>query len=206
MSTFENRDVLVLNKSWSAINVWPLRKALTKLISYYGDGQPKARIVDPVDYERYTWSDWSKIKPQVEEDFITGTRGSVYRVPKVILLTRYNKMPVTRVNYSRREIYRRDHNTCQYCGCKPGTENLSIDHIVPKSLNGKRTWTNSCLACISCNRKKGNKTLKEAGMKLLSIPKEPKAHVFGIDKERVIKEWDAFLSEIYWSVKLENDM
>ena len=79
--------------------------------------------------------------------------------------------PRRRIKPVRREIFRRDNYTCQYCG--KHTAQLTIDHIVPKHLGGLQTWENSVAACPSCNHHKGGRSLSEAGMMLLNPPRDP---------------------------------
>jgi len=94
-----------------------------------------------------------------------------YPVPSVIRILKYinyrnNEIPLTKKN-----ILKRDGYTCQYCGTKEGV--MTVDHVIPKTRGGKDDWTNLVCACVKCNNKKGNRTLKEAGMKLLKKPKKP---------------------------------
>ncbi|MDJ0735220.1 MAG: HNH endonuclease [Nostocaceae cyanobacterium] len=71
---------------------------------------------------------------------------------------------------NRREILRRDHHICQYCGSK---KSLTLDHVIPRSRGGQHTWDNVVTACERCNSRKGDKTPKEAGMHLRTKPKAP---------------------------------
>ena len=90
-----------------------------------------ARVVDPADYQLYTWADWSKLRPRDGEAFIQAVRFRL-RVPEVVALTGYDRLPVAHVTFSRRNIFKRDHYTCQYCGAQPGSEELTLDHVVPR--------------------------------------------------------------------------
>lgn len=96
-------------------------------------------------------------------------------LPSVVRLVRYvhNVSKVTLVRCSRKNILLRDRYHCQYCGtkCKPST--ATVDHIVPRALGGKTTWTNAVVACPPCNRKKGSRHLEASGMKLLRQPRRP---------------------------------
>lgn len=201
-----NRKVLVLNRGWSAIGVVTLERAIVMLFSAYKDGQPKAKIIDPTkDFQSFTWEDWGKLKPQNGEETIRGTN-MIFRIPEVILLSKYDKLPQHKIHFSRRTIYKRDDNRCCYCGGRPGTELLTIDHIVPRSRGGKTTWTNCCLACVKCNSKKANRTPDEAGMKFFDsnyAPTKPKITLFRGDVR--IKSWESFIGSAYWETTLEND-
>ncbi len=95
----------------------------------------------------------------------------VFEVPKQIRLTftsnerLWHAPPV-----NRREVLRRDHHACQYCG---STKNLTLDHVIPRSKGGKHTWDNVVIACERCNSRKGDRTPQQAGMPLRTQPKAP---------------------------------
>jgi len=173
MTILANRPVLVLNKSWQPTGVRSLEQAITLLFKEHEDGphagQPKARIIDPAqDFQTFSWSDWTRIAPTGGEDVIRGV-GDDFRIPEVILLTHYDKMPIQRLQFSRREIHKRDHYICQYCGTKVGAEG-TIDHVKPSSMGGLTTWDNTVLACFQCNSQKANR-----GAELPPQPKEEEA-------------------------------
>ena len=100
-----------------------------------------------------------------------------YKLPCIIRLKRYVKRRHhLSATFSRSNIFRRDKHTCQYC-CKRFLErDLTLDHIMPVSRGGKKTWENITTACRTCNQKKANKTPKEANLKLLTHPVTPKWH------------------------------
>jgi len=139
-----------------------------------------------------------------------------------LLLTRYDKMPNQKIRFCRRILYKRDGNKCQYCGIKPGSGEVSIDHVVPKSRNGKTTWENCVLACTQCNSQKADKLPEEAfkgmlskenakywrgpsPMCLIKAPKKPKYSLLGAYKSRIPNSWSHFISEAYWETEMEND-
>jgi 5-methylcytosine-specific restriction endonuclease McrA len=160
-TTLANRPVLVLNKSWQTVGVQSLERAITLLFKEHEDGphagEPKARIIDPaMDFQTFSWEDWTRIAPKDGEDVIRGV-GDDFRIPEVILLTQYDRMPTQRLQFSRREIHKRDKYTCQYCGDKVGSEG-TIDHVLPSSMGGQTTWENCVLACFQCNSQKANRT------------------------------------------------
>ncbi|XP_014491289.1 uncharacterized protein LOC106753919 [Vigna radiata var. radiata] len=93
---------------------------------------------------------------------------AVLRVPHLLQVV---KRRIIKNNLSRKNILFRDNYTCQYCSSR---ENLTIDHVVPAALGGEWTWENLVTACAKCNSKKGKKTLEEAKMKLIKVPKAPK--------------------------------
>lgn len=229
-TTLASNKVLVLNKHWRAVTVFTLEKAMKKLCGTYKNGEPKAKIIDCInDFQSMTWDDWSALKPHndycpgchqiMSENQIDGGRclvcngeigekgmrsvSAILRIPRVIQLTRFDKLPVQKVHYNRRTIYKRDGNQCMYCGDRPGTKELSIDHVVPRSQGGETTWTNVVVACTDCNSRKANRTPAEAGMKLLKQPVKPKYNLYVGDV--FVKDWISFIGEAYWCCELEND-
>lgn len=210
-ATMARHKVMVLNRNWVPVSIATLQRAITLLFSEHVNGEPKARIVDASDQFRlYTWDDWSKLRPAEGEAFITGYRDR-FKVPELVLLSQYDKMPQQTVRFSRRQIYRRDDYTCQYCNSRPGSEELTIDHIMPKSRGGLTTWENCVLACWKCNMRKADKTPEEARLKLLRKPHKPKHSLLKGDRSHVLESWKNFMtvddiaSLAYWNVELEND-
>ena len=97
---------------------------------------------------------------------------------------------------NRANVIWRDQNTCQYCSKEEESRVLTIDHVVPRSKGGKNTWENLVTACKKCNQKKGNKTPKEANMKLLREPKRPKSNILRtIGKKQISDLWKNYLWE-----------
>jgi 5-methylcytosine-specific restriction endonuclease McrA len=113
--------------------------------------------VDPVDYRQYTWEDWSQLRPAEGESFVQTLRSQL-RVPEVVTLVHYDRVPASKVTFSRRNIFKRDRYTCQYCGAQPGSEELTIDHVLPRSRGGPSSWENCVLACLKCNKRKADRT------------------------------------------------
>lgn len=199
-----NRKCLVLNKGWSPVGTVTLQRAIIMLFSQYDDGTPKAKIIEPESYQTFTWDDWSKMRPLVTDEKIAASN-TYFKIPEIILLSRYEKMPKPKVHFSRRTLYKRDNMTCQYCGSRPGSEELTIDHVLPRAQGGLTTWENCALACTDCNRRKANRTPKQAGMKLAKEPTKPDMNLFRFDAVKPVKSWEAFLGEAYYSVELQND-
>lgn len=190
------RPTLVLNRAWQPVRVAPAARCLIML----WNGTVKA--VDPDDYQTYTWEDWSKFKPQNGEDVIK-TVSYPLCVPEVVVLQKYDKIPIQVVTFSRRNLFRRDNFQCQYCGIKPKTCDLTIDHVMPRSRGGGSSWENCVLACVKCNTKKGNRTPDEANMQMLKEPTRPTwTRLFAAPQNR-INSWSKFISEAYWNVELQ---
>lgn len=194
--TILTRPTLVLNRNWVAVNVATVASVLKKVWA------ENAKIVDPHDYSQYSWEDWAKMRPEGDDPYINCI-GFKLRVPEVVTLANYSKIPASTVAFSRKNLFQRDKFTCQYCGKQPGSKDLTIDHVQPKSRGGLSTWKNCVLACIKCNHRKADKTPKEAHMKLNKEPLKPKwrpTFHTGV----VLDSWEKFVSEVYWNVPLED--
>jgi 5-methylcytosine-specific restriction endonuclease McrA len=104
----------------------------------------------------------------------------VFPKPSIIRLEDMIRRPRPRVKLTRREVFRRDNYTCQYCGRKE--YNLTVDHVQPRHMGGKHIWTNVVTACAGCNHRKGGRRPEEAHMHLNHPPIEPPAnaaYIFG---------------------------
>lgn len=190
-----NRPTLVLNRNWQAVGVATVARSLTLVAG------ERARIVDPTDFQQYTWADWARLTPPEDQPFVQAVTFRL-RVPEVIVLTEYDRVPNNAVAFSRRNIYKRDHFTCQYCGSRPGTEELTIDHVLPRSRGGTSTWENCVLACLDCNARKADRLPEEASMPIRKSPVRPSWRpMYGWHNLR-IESWSKFLSEAYWTVEL----
>ena len=117
------------------------------------------------------------------------------QVPRVVRLLHYDRMPRNVVKFSRRNVFLRDENRCQYCSGKFSPQKLSLDHVIPRSRGGQTIWENIVCACLKCNVRKGGQTPKEAGMRLFRKPVRPRrnpvlAHQLGTKK---YASWKVFL-------------
>jgi 5-methylcytosine-specific restriction endonuclease McrA len=160
-----------------------------------------------ISYNMDGWLEISQLKAQFERethDFVRTVRFEV-AVPRIIRLLGYDRLPKQDVKLNRRNIYARDGSACQYCGKKFPTQELSLDHVVPRALGGKTTWDNLVCACVYCNAKKGGRTPAQAHMHLAKHPHKPKRNPvinlrLGTDKYAT---WKHFLDHAYWSVELK---
>ena len=141
-----NYSVLVLNSNFEPINVCGFQRAIGLMLT------DKATLI-------------------LNGRGVIHSANNIYPLPSVIRLSHMVHRPRPRVALSRKEILRRDHFTCQYCGKTSGT--LTVDHVIPKHLGGTHGWTNLVTACYACNHLKGGRTLRESGMNLLRRPIEP---------------------------------
>lgn len=202
--------VLVLNKHYSPINVTTVKNAFTKLVV----GVAEAILVEdgvPTNHDFHSWSEISELKQMYESpediDWLH-TPSTSFLVPRVIRVLTFDKFQMDYVKLTRRNIFERDHYTCQYCGktfSKKHVE-LNIEHVIPKSKGGKNSWSNLVTACVKCNQRKGDKTPKQAGMELIQKPVKPKSD-FGIKvklgKKRY-SDWDMFVSDLYYNTELKD--
>ncbi len=191
-----NRPTLVLNRNWQPVGVATVAKSLVKVWNEV------ARIVDPADYRLYTWEDWAELTPSDGEPFIATARLRI-RVPEVVTLTSYDRLPTNAVTFSRRNVFKRDRFTCQYCGQQPGGEELTIDHVIPRAQGGTSAWENCVLACIDCNARKADRTPDEARMPLKRKPERPVWKPLYAAHGSRIDSWSKFISEAYWTVELD---
>ena len=135
----------------------------------------------------------------VYEDRFIKTVDEIFNVPSIVRFVgnvikkfRFNRA----IKFSRENVFIRDEGVCQYCSKRLNKHNFTLDHIKPASLGGKKVWHNIVTCCVSCNQKKGNKSIKQAGMKLLKQPVVPKELI--VNKENkfssdVPDEWKDYL-------------
>jgi 5-methylcytosine-specific restriction endonuclease McrA len=199
-------NVLVLNKHYMAIRIVGARRAFSLLFR---------ELAEVICFERDTycnydfqnWCDVSRFKRNfepAEHDWVATVNFHI-AVPRIIRLLFYDRLPRSEVKFNRRNIFARDRNRCQYCGKKYSTTELSLDHIIPRSMGGKSVWENIVCSCTKCNVKKGGRTPQKAGLKLIQKPVKPKrnpvVHVH-LGHERY-SSWKQFLDNAYWSVELK---
>lgn len=177
MTSALQSNVLTLNRLYAVVHVVSARRAFGLLWK----GQAEVINVEEGSYFSYdfeTWREVSELRTELEDrqesdDWIRAVNFEV-QVPRVIRLLRYDRVPRSVVKFSRRNVFLRDGNCCQYCKNKFGTHHLSLDHVIPRSRGGETSWENIVCACLKCNVRKGGRTPKEAGMKLSRCPFKPK--------------------------------
>ena len=208
-----NAGTLVLNRSWMAVQICSVKRAISLVYSGH------AKVVDQ-DFQAYDFEDWSEVSQLMVEagpdEFIHSPNLKI-KIPHVIVLMFYDKLPKRTVAFSRKNIFERDKYTCQYCGIKPPSKRvalkwmedkaLTFDHLLPRSRGGKTTWDNIATCCQKCNAKKSNRTPGEMGWKIKKLPIQPKWYpTLNISLKMVPhKEWVNFLDLAYWNVELDND-
>ncbi|MBU0985044.1 MAG: HNH endonuclease [candidate division Zixibacteria bacterium] len=150
-----NRHVLMLNQNYEPLTICSARRAIVLLF------QGKAEMIETAD--------GLKLR----------TVTQAYSLPSVVRLWQYRRVPHKKILLSRKNIIVRDNHQCQYCGITKGE--MTIDHVIPKRLNGADTWENMVCACVRCNNRKSDHTPEQAGMKLLKKPKRP-SHITFIQR------------------------
>jgi 5-methylcytosine-specific restriction endonuclease McrA len=123
------------------------------------------------------------------------------QMPAVVRLSRPVARHTQRVKFSRANVLARDRWRCQYCGQRFRGDELTYEHVVPRSQGGQTTWENIVMACVDCNRRKGNRTPAQAEMKLLRPPARPSwvpRYNRRLQTREVPVEWRE-----YWTVELE---
>lgn len=194
-----SQPTLILNKNWQPICISTVKEAIGLVV------KGSAKIIEPNTYEIYdltSWNDVSRAKAKFGNMMIRSARLQLIP-PEIILLTQYDGMGHHGIVFSRRNLFKRDKYTCQYCGAQPGPEELTIDHVYPRSRGGKSSFENCVLACVECNRKKANRTPEEAGLKLRKTPKKPTLKMLFQAPPHVRREsWDKFIDNAYWDVEL----
>ncbi len=206
MGQLLNSHVLVLNKHYMPVRIVNVRRAVSLLVRNLAE----VIDLDKGQYNNYDFDSWlevSELKREFEphdHDFISTVKISV-AVPRIVRLLFYDRLPKKDVTLNRRNIFARDGNKCQYCGKKFPPSELSLDHVIPRSLGGGASWENLVCACVKCNVKKGSRPLEKTNMRLITKPVKPKrspvVQVNMVDGR--YKSWKQFLDHAYWSVELK---
>jgi 5-methylcytosine-specific restriction endonuclease McrA len=140
------KPVLVLNASYEPINICAARRALVLVLK--GVAHPEEFAPTALHSARQT-----------------------LKLPSVIRLLEYRRIPHQTRSLSRKNILMRDRYTCQYCLRSLPSGELTLDHVIPRSRHGETTWENLVACCHPCNNRKGGRTPDEAGMKLIRQPR-----------------------------------
>jgi 5-methylcytosine-specific restriction endonuclease McrA len=197
--------VLVLNRLYAAVRVISARRAFTLL---FADRAEVIAVENDkyLNYDFASWADIATLQKQFEPDAHSWIRTSHFEiaVPKIIRLLGYDRLPERHVKLTRRNIFARDRNRCQYCGHTFPTSELSLDHIVPRVQGGTNSWENIVCACVKCNMRKGGRTPRQAHMSLVRKPIKPKRNPTITIRlgEKKYHSWKGFLDDAYWHVEL----
>lgn len=196
-----DHQVLVLNRLWQAINVCSVRRAFALICQghaqvVYADEGKNFRTHDFA-----SWRDFSSREPETE---MVKTIAFKIRVPRIIVLVFFDRLPKKEVKFTRANIFERDKNTCQYCGRIFEKRDLNLDHVIPRDKGGLTTWENIVCSCIACNTRKGNRLAYQVQMQLIRKPGRPKWQPFvNITFTGLLHEsWRHFVDLAYWNVEL----
>ena len=167
-------NVLMLSNSYAPLGTISWQRAITLLFT------DKVEIIESYD------------------GFIRSST-LVIKMPAVVRLLRVFRKFRSDTKFSRINVYSRDRWQCQYCGNKFGSDDLTFDHVVPKTQGGRTEWTNIVSACNFCNNKKGGRTPEQARMKLLKHPVMPKwipSVQIQLSNKNTPSQWSDYL---YWN-------
>jgi len=145
------KPVLVLNASYEPINICAARRALVLVLK-------------------------GVAAPEEFSSLLLHSARSVVKLPSVIRLLEYRRIPHQTRALSRKNILMRDRYTCQYCARTLPSGELTLDHVIPRSRSGETAWENLVACCHPCNNQKGNRIPEEAGMKLVRQPRPFSLH------------------------------
>ncbi len=164
--------ILVLNRNWQAVNIVGVKRAFTLLF------QDHAKVIhsDTGAFAILNCEEWfefsEKNPPRDERDCICTVRMKI-RIPRILVLNEFDRLPVKEVKFTRDNIFERDNYTCQYCGRSFKARELNLDHVIPRERGGRTSWENIATSCIHCNTRKANRLPHEAGMHLIRKPQRP---------------------------------
>jgi 5-methylcytosine-specific restriction endonuclease McrA len=147
----------------------------------------------------------AKVDVVAEYDTEIRATSLVVKVPAVVRLRKAFHRYAKPVKFSRVNIYARDRYRCQYCGAKCGIDELTYDHVIPRSKGGHTTWENIVSACYACNRHKANRTPAEAGMKLRATPARPTWMPSVQIRVSTRSVPDAWRDYVYWTGEIDNE-
>jgi 5-methylcytosine-specific restriction endonuclease McrA len=191
-----SQPTLVLNRHWQAICTTSVRHAISLVY------KQRAKIIAPETYELHDLESWADLSALRDGPRIHGVSIAIL-APEVVLLNETDVYPQPKVVFSRRNIFKRDRYACQYCGAHPKLTELTIDHVVPKSKGGRSTWDNCVVSCRTCNGIKGNRALRESGLKLSRRPRRPSWLPFITQSISRHPSWEKFIGDLYWNVELD---
>ncbi len=193
MNSLLEHPVLVLNRFWQPIQTCAVRRSLHLLCTGHAEivqveGEECFKTHDLSSWIRYS-DGWGG-----EGEKIRGVRISLL-MPRIMVLSVYDRLPRLEVKFNRRNVLLRDKFTCQYCARVLPETQLNLDHVTPRDKGGGTTWENIVTSCFRCNTRKANKLPHEAGMHPHRTPFAPRWRpLFGLDDHGMADEsWRHFL-------------
>lgn len=192
-SVINKATVLVLNRNWQAINIRTPAEAFCQMVT----GVATALEIQGEDFIRpVPWEEWIVLPIGDQDQAVQTVRGPI-RMPTVIVLANFARVPKRRPKLCPKAIRERDGNRCQYTGVLLRPEEGNVDHVVPRSRGGKDAWENCVWSSKTINSKKGNRHPQEAGLKLLKTPRAvPELPVTALIRNtNSIRDWKFFIRE-----------
>lgn len=189
------QKVLILNRLWQAVNIVGIQRAFSLLF------QDNAQVISTGDesFQVMNTSEWFEYSahqvPKENEPYIQTVRMRI-RIPKVLLLRRYDRLPIQEVRFTRTNVFERDQYRCQYCGKGFAEEEINLDHVIPRAKGGSTSWENIVTACIPCNTRKANRLPHQANMHLIKKPTRPRWRPFvsSLADQKYDSDWNHFLN------------
>ena len=203
MEALLDHPVLVLNRLWQPIHTCSVRRAL-KLVCI---GHAQVVQTDgEACYQTHDFGSWIEHSAQSVAEELIHTVRLAMRIPKIIVLALYDRLPRKEVKFTRHNVFLRDKFTCQYCGVLFAEGELNLDHVTPRDRGGKTAWENIVTSCIGCNTRKANKLPDEANMQLMRKPATPRWRpMFGMRADAPTDEsWGQFLQPDRSKVQLSS--
>jgi 5-methylcytosine-specific restriction endonuclease McrA len=195
--------VLVLNRNWQAINTTTPADAFGQMARDVATGLDVfgADWMLPVK-----WPEWLKLRVRAH-DLGVRTVDGVVRVPTVVVLCRFDRVPMMRPKFSLRGLWQRDGGRCQYTGRNLSLREGNIDHVVPQSRGGETSWENCVLSDRDVNQRKADRTPREAGLSLRTDPVRPPEMpaTWFIRNPFGIPDWEVFLPRRFKNNKESNN-
>jgi len=198
-------SVLVLNKLYLPIHIVDARRAFALLTREVAE----VVWIEENRFETHDFDSWvelSALRGEFSDDDgdYVRTVNLEIRVPKIVRLLVYDRLPARAVKFNRRNLYARDESRCQYCGKRFHSSELTLDHVVPRSRGGKSTWDNLVCCCVACNARKGGRLLGETHMRLIRSPFKPRrSPIIRLTiRDEKYKSWRHFVDDAYWNVEL----
>ncbi len=194
MGTGLKYRVLVLNRLWQAVNIVGVQRAFGLLLQDHAQviytGDDSFQMMDSAAWLALS----EEASPSDNEAYVQTVRMRI-RVPKVLLLRGYDKLPGQEVKFSRETLFERDHYRCQYCGNDFDEAQLNMDHVIPRDRGGRTSWENIVTSCIQCNSHKANRLPHQANMHLIRKPERPRWRPFisSLIGQSYDADWDHFI-------------
>jgi len=187
--------ILVLNRLWQAVNIIGIQRAFGLLL------QNNAQVIHTSDesfrvMDSSEWLDYSAREVPIETEAYVQTVRLRIRVPKVLLLRKYDRLPMQEVRFTKDNLFERDQYRCQYCGNSFSGDKLNMDHVIPRANGGRTYWENIVTACIPCNTRKANRLPHQANMHLIKKPSRPRWRPFvsSLIDQKYDSDWNHFLN------------